>query len=55
MPKAVWINPPSEKNTRQDALGATISTPADLQHPPAVNTYELSAGLPVLAGTEVRH
>jgi hypothetical protein len=54
MPEAVWINPPSEKKTRQDAPGATISTSDDLQHPPAVSTYELSAGLAVLAASEVR-
>jgi hypothetical protein len=54
MPEAVWINPPVEKKTRQDALGATISTPDDLQHPPALSTYELSAGLAVPAGSEVR-
>ena len=34
MPEAVWINPPAEKTTRQDALGAITSTPDDLQHPP---------------------
>jgi len=53
MPEAVWINPPSEKKTRQDAPGATIST--DLYHPPAFITYELSAGPAVLADMEVRH
>jgi hypothetical protein len=54
MPEAVWINPPSEKKTRQDAPGATISTPDDFQHPPSLSSYELSAGLAVLAGSEVR-
>jgi len=54
IPEAVWINPPAEKRTRQDALGATISTPDDLQHPPAFSSYELSAGLAVPAGSEVR-
>jgi hypothetical protein len=54
MPEAVWINPPSEKKTRQDAPGATISTPDDLQHPSAFSSYELSAGLAVHAGSEVR-
>ena len=55
MPEAVWINPPAEKTTHQDALGATISTPDDLQHPPSLSSYELSAGLAVPAGSEVRH
>jgi putative transposase len=54
MPQAVWINPPSEKKTRQDAPGAAISTSDDLQHPPAFTTYELSAGLDFPAGFEVR-
>jgi hypothetical protein len=54
MPQAVWINPPSEKKTRQDAPGATISTLNGLQHPPAFSTYELSAGLASPAGFEVR-
>jgi len=55
MPEAVWINPPPEKKTRQDAPGATLSTPDDLYHPPAFITYELSAGPAVLADMEVRH
>ena len=55
MPEAVWINPPAEKTTHQDALGATISTPDNLQHPPSLSSYELSAGLAVPAGSEVRH
>ena len=55
MPDAVWINPPAEKTTRQDAPGATISTPDDLEHPPSFITYELSAGPADLAETEVRH
>jgi putative transposase len=52
MPDAVWINPPAEKTTRQDAAGATISTPDDLEHPPTIITYELSAAA---GGIEVRH
>jgi putative transposase len=55
MPEAVWINPPIEKKTRQDALGATLSTPGDLYHPPSLNTYELSTGPAVIAGLEVPH
>jgi putative transposase len=55
MPEAVWINPPLEKKTRQDALGATLVTPGDLHHPPSLNTYELLAGPAVLAGLEVTH
>jgi hypothetical protein len=55
MPEAVWINPPAEKTTRQDALGATISTQDNLDHPPTFITYQLSAGLAVPAGSEVRH
>ena len=31
LPQAVWINPPA-KSTGQDAPGATIVTPVDLQH-----------------------
>jgi len=50
MPEAVWINPPSEKTTRQDAPGATISTPDDLEHPPTCVTYGLSASPAILAG-----
>ena len=55
MPQAVWINPPPEKTTRQDAPGATISTPDDLEHPPTCITYDLSAGPAILAGPEVPH
>jgi len=32
LPQAVWINPPVKKPTAQDAAGATIATPDDLQH-----------------------
>jgi putative transposase len=55
MPQAVWINPPSKKTTRQDAPGATLSTPDDLEHPPSLSSYELSAGLAVSTGLEVPH
>jgi len=34
LPTAVWINPPVENPTRQDAPGTTIVTSVDLQHPP---------------------
>ena len=55
MPEAVWINPPVEKKTRDAlGLGATISTPDDLEHPLSFSSYELSAGLAVPAGSEVR-
>lgn len=55
MPEAVWINPPVEKKTPQEALRAVLSTPADLYHPPSLNSYELSTGPTLLAGSEVRH
>ena len=32
LPTAVWINPPVKKATAQEAPGATIATPDDLQH-----------------------
>ena len=31
LPQAVWINPPQKKKTAQDAPGAAIVTPVDLQ------------------------
>jgi putative transposase len=55
LPEAVWINPPAEKTTRQDALGAIVSTPDDLQHPPPLSSYEPSVDPAVLADLEVRH
>jgi len=55
MPEAVWINPPKNPSTRQDLQGATISTPDDLQNLSASVTYQLSAGLAIPAGMEVRH
>jgi len=53
LPPAVWINPPASKTTRPDALGATIVTPDDLEHPPVFNSYGLSAPPAVIALPEV--
>ena len=59
LPSAVWINPPQTKTTRQDASGATISTPADVQVPPNSFIYgeSLNSPTPVFTNalTAARH
>ncbi len=59
LPNAVWINPPVKKPTAQDAPGATIARPDDLQHGRILEatrrstTIVIDGGAPLINSTSV--
>jgi len=59
LPTAVWINPPVKKPTAQDAPGAAIVRPDDLQHGRILEatrrstTIVIDAGAPLINSTSV--
>ena len=59
LPTAVWINPPVKKPTAQDAPGATIARPDDLQHgrileaPRRSTTFVIEGSAPLINATSV--
>jgi putative transposase len=59
LPNAVWINPPVKTPTAQEAPGATIATPDDLQHGRILEatrrstTIVIHGGAPLINSTSV--